>query len=265
MSLSYLPEIPVHNSASNSTESKDIASKNAKSSAQNNNSPSFWQRYQAPVLLTVVGGAIDTIGFITLFGFFTAHVTGNLVLAGSGLVKGEDGLWIKLASVPLFILTVVVTKIYIDKSKKKRLILSHLLLAEAVFLTAFMIAGLSFQPFIDAGGITVAITGGLGLTALAIRNTASKTVIKHMSPTVLMTGNTTQLGIGLSDYLTNRTSENAKKLGHSSALVISFVIGALLGAVLYVKLSYWAVGLFVLPVIYLAFLARDKEFLQNIG
>ncbi|WP_201586475.1 YoaK family protein [Psychrobacter jeotgali] len=226
---------------------------------------SFWQRYKTPVLLTVVGGAIDTIGFITLFGFFTAHVTGNLVLAGSGLVKGEDGLWIKLASVPLFILTVVITKIYIDKSRRQQLILSHLLLAEAVFLLAFMIAGLYFQPFTDADSITVAITGGLGLTALAIRNTASKTVIKHMSPTVLMTGNTTQLGINLSDYLANRTSENAKKLGHSSALVLSFIVGALLGALLYVKLSYWAVGLFVLPVLYLSVVARKEGFLQNIG
>ncbi|MGM8885352.1 YoaK family protein [Psychrobacter sp. 1U2] len=231
----------------------------------NDNSPSFWQRYQAPILLTVVGGAIDTIGFITLFGFFTAHVTGNLVLAGSGLVKGEDGLWIKLASVPLFILTVVITKIYIDKSKQQQRVLSHLLLAEALFLTAFMIAGLSFQPFTEAGDITVAITGGLGLTALAIRNTASKTVIKHMSPTVLMTGNTTQLGIGLSDYLANRSADNAKKLAHSTALVISFVIGALLGAILYVNLSYWAVGLFVMPVLYLSWLARDPEFLQNIS
>jgi len=80
-----------------------------------------------------------------------------------------------------------------------------------------------------------------------------------------MTGNTTQLGINLSDYLAHRTLDNAKKLGHSSALVISFVVGALLGAVLYVKLGYWAVGLFVLPVLYLAWLARDKSFLQNIG
>ena len=119
-----------------------------------------------------------------------------------------------------------------------------------------MIAGLSFQPFTEAGDITAAITGGLGLIALAIRNTASKTVIKHMSLTVLMTGKTktTQLGIGLSDYLVNRSADNAKKLGHSTALVISFVIGALLGAILYVNLSYWAVGLFVIPVLYLSWL-----------
>ncbi len=226
---------------------------------------SFWQRYQTPVLLTVVGGAIDTIGFITLFGFFTAHVTGNLVMAGSGLVKGEDGLWIKLAALPLFILTVMVTKIFIDKSNKQQLILSHLFLAEAVFLTAFMVAGLYFQPFVDAGDITVAITGGLGLIALAIRNTASKTVIKHMSPTVLMTGNTTQLGINLTDYLVNRSAKNANDLGHSSALVLSFLIGALVGALLYIKLSFWAVGVFVLPVLYLSFKARDKAFLEHIA
>lgn len=228
-------------------------------------SASFWQRYQTPVLLTLVGGAIDTIGFITLFGFFTAHVTGNLVMAGSGLVKGEDGLWIKLAALPLFILTVVITKLFIDNSQKPQLILSHLLLGEALFLLAFMGAGLYYQPFVDAGDITVAITGGLGLIALAIRNTASKTVIKHMSPTVLMTGNTTQLGINLTDYLAMRTPKNAKALGHSSALVLSFLVGALVGALLYIQLSFWAVGLFVVPVLYLSVLARDKDFLQNIG
>lgn len=228
-------------------------------------SPSFWQRYRAPVLLTIVGGAIDTIGFIALFGFFTAHVTGNLVMAGSGLVKGENGLWIKLAALPLFVLTVMLTKTFIDKSKKRTLILSHLFFAEAFFLTAFMIAGLYYHPFVEAGSTTVALTGGLGLIALAIRNTASKTLIKHMSPTVLMTGNTTQLGINLTDYVNNRTPDNAKKLGHSSALVFSFLLGALLGALLYLKLSFWAVGWFVLPVLYLAVLARDEAFLRHVG
>ncbi len=254
MRLCYLLDILVNKSTDDS-----------KAYTMGDKPPSFWQLYQAPILLTIVGGAIDTIGFITLFGFFTAHVTGNLVLAGSGLVKGEDGLWIKLASVPLFIITVVVTKLYIDHSRKQTLVLSHLFLAEALFLSAFMVAGLSFEPFTDADSLNVALTGGLGLTALAIRNTASKTVIKGMSPTVLMTGNTTQLGIGLTDYLANRTPDNARKLANSSALVISFVVGALLGALLYVQLSYWAVGLFVIPVLYLSVLARKPEFLQHIG
>ncbi len=223
-----------NNAANTNTEAanKGDSRQSASSDSQplHSKPPSFWQRYQTPVLLTVVGGAIDTIGFITLFGFFTAHVTGN-----------------------------------IDHSKNKQLTLSHLFLAEAFFLTAFMIAGLYYQPFVDAGDITVAITGGLGLIALAIRNTASKTVIKHMSPTVLMTGNTTQLGINLTDYLVNRTADNGKKLAHSSVLVFSFLVGALVGALLYMQLSFWAVGLFVLPVLYLSVRARDTEFLEHIA
>ncbi len=51
--------------------------------------------------------------------FFTAHVTGNLVLAGAALVKGGAGLWIKLAAIPLFIVTVVITKLLIDRSQTK--------------------------------------------------------------------------------------------------------------------------------------------------
>ncbi|MCD1279751.1 DUF1275 domain-containing protein [Psychrobacter sp. CCUG 69069] len=256
------------NAISDQTHDRTSSTNTGQDSAHGNDQlppPSFWQRNRAPVLLTIVGGAIDTIGFIALFGFFTAHVTGNLVMAGSGLVKGESGLWIKLAALPLFVLTVMVTKTFIDKSKKQTMILSHLFFAEAFFLAAFMVAGLYYQPFVDASDITVAITGGLGLIALAIRNTASKTLIKHMSPTVLMTGNTTQLGINLTDYVNNRTTENAKKLGHSATLVFSFLVGALVGALLYLKLSFWAVGLFVLPVLYLAVLARDKAFLRDIG
>ena len=112
-----------NNEAANKGDSHQSASSD--SQPLHSKPPSFWRRHQTPVLLTVVGGAIDTIGFITLFGFFTAHVTGNLVMAGSGLVKGEAGLWIKLAALPLFILTVMVTKIFIDHSKNKQLTLSH--------------------------------------------------------------------------------------------------------------------------------------------
>ena len=78
---------------------------------------------------------------------FTAHVTGNLVLAGAALVKGGAGLWIKLAAIPLFIVTVVITKLLIDRSQTKHKTLSYLFLFEAIFLFAFMAAGLYFEPF----------------------------------------------------------------------------------------------------------------------
>ncbi|QIO06546.1 YoaK family protein [Acinetobacter shaoyimingii] len=220
----------------------------------------FWSTCRDPILLTLVGGAIDTIGFIALFGFFTAHVTGNLVLAGAAWVKGGDGIWIKLCAIPLFILTVAITKYCIDHSENKNKTLSYLFLAEALFLIGFMVAGIYFEPFKDANGMTVALTGALGLIALAIRNTSSKTLIKHISPSTMMTGNTTQLGIDISNYLRSRNDSNLEKLLHSLSIVIGFVVGAFLGAFLYVYLDFWSVGFFVLPILYLSYLASQNRF-----
>lgn len=224
----------------------------------------LWHICRDPILLTIVGGAIDTIGFIALFGFFTAHVTGNLVLAGAAWVKGGPGIWIKLGAIPLFILTVAITKYWIDRSTRKHATLSYLFLGEAIFLLGFMIAGLYFEPFKDANSITIAITGGLGLMALAIRNTSSKTLTKHISPSTMMTGNTTQLGIDLSNYLRHKTEDNKQKLQHSLSIVIGFVIGAFLGAFLYVQLGFWSVAFFIGPVLYLAYLAAKKRFVQPV-
>ncbi|MEG0347026.1 MAG: YoaK family protein [Acinetobacter sp.] len=223
---------------------------------------SFWNVCRDPILLTIVGGAIDTIGFIALFGFFTAHVTGNLVLAGAAWVKGGDGIWIKLGAIPLFIVTVMVTKYCIDRSTQKHTTLSYLFLGEAIFLTGFMLAGIYFEPFKDANSITVAITGGLGLIALAIRNTSSKTLIKHISPSTMMTGNTTQFGIDISNYLQNNNADNKQKLQRSFSIVCGFVIGAFLGAFLYVYLDFWSIGFFILPVLYMSYLAKQQKFVQ---
>ena len=70
---------------------------------------STWAICRDPVLLTMVGGAIDTIGFIALFGF-TAR-DGQLGIGRGCVMKGGAGLWIKLAAIPLFIVTVVITKL----------------------------------------------------------------------------------------------------------------------------------------------------------
>lgn len=223
--------------------------------------PGPWALCRAPVLLTIVAGAIDTIGFIALLGFFTAHVTGNLVLAGAALVKGGAGLWIKLGAIPLFIVTVMLTKMWIDRCSQSHKTLGWMFVAEAVFLLAFMAAGLRFDPFTDPDASTLALTGGLGLVALAIRNTASKTLTKHISPSTMMTGNTTQLGIDLSNYLRQPGREQGLALLKSGSIVAGFVLGAFLGAVLYTRIGFWSVLPFALAVLYLAALSFRKQFI----
>ncbi|WER47499.1 YoaK family protein [Cupriavidus sp. WKF15] len=231
------------------------------SQLHDNPATSLWAQCRTAVLLTIVGGAIDTIGFIALLGFFTAHVTGNLVLAGAAFVKGGAGLWVKLGAIPLFIVTVMLAKMWIDRCSQSHKTLGWLFVAEAVFLSGFMLAGLYFDPLLDPGAGELALTGGLGLMALAIRNTASKTLIKHISPSTMMTGNTTQLGIDLSNFVRTLSREHGMAVLKSGSIVAGFVAGAFLGAVLYMRIGFWSVLPFMMVTLYLASLSFRKQFI----
>lgn len=230
------------------------------------NDNSFWKECIKTILLIFVGGGIDTIGFIALFGFFTNHVTGNLVMAGASLAKNGEGLWIKLAAIPLFIITVSITKLFIDKTIKthtKHTVLFYLFFIEGVFLTLFMLFGLWFTPFENGNSIYVAITAAMGLIALAIRNTSGRSLMHNYTPGTVMTGNTTAFGVNITNYFSHKTEANKTKLIHSLYNVLTFIFGSLLGAFLYDKIGFWSLLIFIPPVFYLAYLAKTEKFLNE--
>lgn len=224
-----------------------------------------WQQYRKSILLIFVGGGIDSIGFIALFGFFTNHVTGNMVFAGSSWVNNDPGLWIKLAAIPIFIISVAIAKQFVDvqlKTKSKHTVLEHLFFIEAFFLCLFMLAGITFSPFDNPGSIYVGITAYLGMIALAMRNTSGKTLMTKFSPGTVMTGNTTGLGIDITNYLKNKSKSNKENLHHSIIKVISFILGSASGALLYVECQFWSVAFFIPFVLILAYLAGKQKILD---
>ena len=46
-----------------------------------------------PPLLSIIAGMVDLIGFFTLGNIFTAHITGNLVVASAAAVRGGPLNW----------------------------------------------------------------------------------------------------------------------------------------------------------------------------
>ena len=64
-----------------------------------------------PIGLSFVAGYVDTVGFIALFGLFTAHVTGNFVLIGSELARSSSNVLLKLLVFPAFIVAVAFARI----------------------------------------------------------------------------------------------------------------------------------------------------------
>ena len=70
-------------------------------------------------LMAFTAGATDTVGFIALFGLFTAHVTGNFVLLGATLAEGKPGILVKLLALPTFIVVVAATRLF-ERWKQRR-------------------------------------------------------------------------------------------------------------------------------------------------
>ena len=50
-----------------------------------------------PVGVGFAAGFVDTLGFVALFSFFTAHVTGSFVVLGSELSEGFLSLLVPIA------------------------------------------------------------------------------------------------------------------------------------------------------------------------
>jgi uncharacterized membrane protein YoaK (UPF0700 family) len=152
--------------------------------------------------LGFTAGFVDTLGFVALFSFFTAHVTGNLVLLGSALSQPVHGLIAKLLALPTFIISVAAIRLYGRSLERRELAkATPLLTLEATFLLVFMALGLCATPITDADAPLAILTALSGVVAMGVQNAASRTVFASLSPTTVMTGNVTQLAIDAVDLI----------------------------------------------------------------
>lgn len=194
--------------------------------------------------LSFVGGFVDTFGFVALFSLFTAHVTGNFVLIGAELVQSGPGMVAKLLALPVFTVAVAAVCLMVRASEgAARPVLIPLLVLQAVLLTAFMAAGLVRAPFAGADAWDAVITGMVGVAAMAVQNAAARLAFPALVPTTVMTGNVTQFVINAVDVLHPATPDAhaaaRKTLKRFLPAILSFTAGAILGAVVYGRASYW--------------------------
>src|SRR5246500_2490493 len=70
----------------------------------------FETRAALPLVLSFNAGYVDTAGFLTLQGLFTAHVTGNFVTLGASLLMGTSGSVSKLLALVVFCIVVLAVR-----------------------------------------------------------------------------------------------------------------------------------------------------------
>jgi uncharacterized membrane protein YoaK (UPF0700 family) len=205
-----------------------------------------------PLLLSVLGGYVDTASFLALQGLFTSHVTGNFVTLGAALVLGRSGILNKLIALPVFCLVVGLVRL-----------LGHAMSAHvrtAGSLTQFRVllglqvlllaagGGLAIRlgPFPDGDAAPALLTGMTLVCAMAIQNAVQRAYLPARAPTTIMTGTTTQVMIDFVDLLLGRRDPVAGtgRLARMSLAIAAFGFGCGTAALLF---SLVGMGCFLLP------------------
>src|SRR5215813_9878143 len=106
-----------------------------------------------PPLLSVIAGMVDLTGFFTLGNIFTAHITGNLVVAAAAAVRGGPVNPAQLLALPVFMLALAAVWMIARTSHRPALGLARLLLAiQLILLGAVLIFGVLTRPSTNPHG-----------------------------------------------------------------------------------------------------------------
>ena len=153
--------------------------------------------------LAFLAGYVDTLGFVALFGLFTAHVTGNFIFIGAALADSSHAqILLKFLAFPAFILGVVFARLLIvGFAKPNDPVMKYALMLQLVLLSGFMLFGWMASP-IGSNVTTYALVAGLlGATAMGAHSATSRLLLAHLAPTSMMTGNVTQIVIDAVDVM----------------------------------------------------------------
>ena len=201
-------------------------------------------RYQLPPLLSVIAGMVDLTGFFTLGNIFTAHITGNLVLAAAAAVHGGPLHLAQLLAIPVFVLAVAATWLIAQASKKHGPALARLLLeVQFVLLAAALIVGVVTKPSSDPHGLMAGIVVMIAVAAMACQYALLRLTLPRVVSTAVMTGNLTNATLSLMELLSKHgqlTPADAQRLKESLRLLAGFLLGCLVAAAAVSLLADWA-------------------------
>ena len=220
------------------------------------------------LILSGVAGFVDATSFFGLNHLFTAHITGNLVVAVTDFVGVDPKItWIRIAVIPIFMVAVAGTTLF---SRLRAIRPFHFFWLEAISLLVFtsfclIYSGLKTSPLKD---LALFLAGSLGVISMGIHNTAMRETLGHLAPTTAMTNNLTQFTMDLSSCSLIQLSRQAspfaseypalrQRLGKFGSSLFGFSLGAMVGGLLTHDFGF---GPLLLPTLTIAGLALQSQF-----
>lgn len=197
-----------------------------------------------PPLLSVIAGMVDLTGFFTLGHIFTAHVTGNLVVAAADAVHGGPFNVAQALAIPVFMLAVAAVWLIAEASHRRGASLARLLLVvQFLLLVALLIFAVVTQPSADPRGMAAGIAVMIAVCAIACQFALFRLAIPGAISTAVMTGNLTNTVLSLMDLLKYGRAlpaADAARLNRSVHLLVGFLLGCVVAALAVAMLRDWA-------------------------
>jgi len=194
------------------------------------------------LLLSSIAGYCDTATFVAADHIFSAHVTGNFIVFAYQLVNHTDAYsWVKLVTLPIFIISVIFGGWIASKTSDRYL----LLLSEGALLTFSGLASLPCQLYTHPGWMMYTVVMFV-VFAMGLQNAFGKLFSKEThGPTTMMTGNVTQAALDIGSLYRLKFGDASIKLSlrKNLATVGGFLAGCLLGAILAKRIGLCAIML----------------------
>ncbi|MEI8625890.1 YoaK family protein [Pseudoalteromonas sp. B137] len=215
--------------------------------------------------LSFLAGFVDTLGFVALFGLFTAHVTGNFVLIGASITReSNSALLIKFMAFPAFIAGIAIIRllvVIIPNPEKKPLVTGIAIGFQLLFLLGFMFTGLAATPIGNEQTPFLIFCGMLGAIAMGMHSAYTRLLMTHLPPTSMMTGNVTQIVLDFMELMLGRGNEYTwERINKFSWPVIGFATGAIGSAYCYLSFGFWALLIPIFILVSLLFIQKRYIF-----
>jgi uncharacterized membrane protein YoaK (UPF0700 family) len=197
-----------------------------------------------PPLLSVIAGMVDLTGFFTLGHIFTAHVTGNLVVAAAAAVHGGPFEPAQVLAIPVFMLAVAAVWLIAQASQRRGPSLARLLLVvQFLLLAAVLVFSVITRPSVDPRGLAAGIAVMIAVAAMACQYALLRLAIPGAISTAVMTGNLTNTVLSLLDLLSKQHAllpVDAGRLRRSWHLLVGFLLGCVVSTSAVAVLGDWA-------------------------
>jgi uncharacterized membrane protein YoaK (UPF0700 family) len=215
--------------------------------------PPAASRPRVAVALAAIGGFVDAVGFLTLFGLFTAHLSGNTARLGIDL--GQDELSAALTyAVPIvgFFGAVLAGGLFCSVGDARRWnTLRSLLAIETALLASFMVVGTAVR---DHGDLTPRsgayyLLAVVAVTAMGLQTASLRQVAGVPVHTTFITGMVVSFAEEVAGALRHEDADASRRARIHGVLIGTYLAGAVSGSALFGEWRVWALAV---PVVVLA-------------